>query len=484
MQQYAPAFDDAPGYRSLAAFIRDVVDRGLLPLGTKLPSERVLSEWIDSSRTTVRTAYQVLEEAGYAETRPNVGTVIVASIASSKDATATFRRSFARHSAEGPRKFLLDLMRSSEQFRHYGFDAGMADPELLPLYEFQVVLEELLTTRIHEALAYGLTEGQLALRERIVEYLRRYRHITDVGPENILITTGSMQALNLIATAFTEPGDAVAVEDPTFPGALLIFKNAQAELIPVALDDQGMNVPALLNVLRRRSGSRCKLIYTQPTLQNPTGVTMSVARRKQLCEICVDQRSIVIEDDAYGILDTDTDRSALFATRGDTPMIYVGSFSKLIAPGLRVGFAVADVGVIRQLALLKQVADLHSSGLSQLLIEGWLATGDVGAYIQRCRDAYAVRLREALNDPLFRDDADVPLQPNGGFYIFGKFKNHRSSKSVRDIAQKVGISFALGEYFAVKSDLRSSFRLSVSTLSKRSIHVGLLRLRQALRQPF
>ncbi len=482
MRQYAPVHGGRPGYQMLAAFLREAVDTGKLPIGTRLPSERVLSQWIDVSRTTIRTAYQALEEAGYAETRPNVGTVIVASIETKGDAAAIFRRSFVHHSAPVPGNFLLDLMRSNDRFRRYGFDAGMADPELFPLAEFQLVLEELLTTRTRDALAYGLTEGQIALRERIVDYLLRYRGITDIGPENVLVTTGSMQALNLIASAFVEPGDAVALEDPTFPGAILVFTNARAELVPIPVDRDGMDPSALAQCLRDRSGFRCKLVYVQPTLQNPTGVTMSQEKRLEMCGTCLRERAIIVEDDAYGILDADPQSAALFTMRGETPMIYVGTFSKLIAPGLRVGFVVADTGVIRQLTLLKQVADLHSSGLSQLLVEGWLAMGDVGGYVTRCRELYAHRLGEMLRDPFFFEDADVPLAPQGGFYVFGRFKGDRTSRSVREVAQPAGISFALGEHFSLSSGEPTGFRFSVSTIPERSIHIGLLRLRQAMRR--
>ncbi len=482
MRRYSSAPGEGDAYRSLAAFLRDAVDTGQLLVGTRLPSERVLCGWVGVSRTTVRAAYRALEEAGYAETRPNVGTVLVASVGATKEAAATFRRAFARRPAPISGNFLLDLMRSSDQFRRYGFDAGMADPELFPLHEFQLVLQELLATRTRDALGYGLTEGQLALRERVVDYLARYRRITGIGPENVLITTGSMQALNLIADAFVEPGDAVALEEPTFPGAILIFANARAELIPIRIDRHGMDVAALAKVLGTSRGARCKLVYIQPTLQNPTGVSMSQERREMLRDTCLRNRCIVVEDDAYGVLDAAPESAALFAARGDTPVIYVGTFSKLISPGLRIGFIVSDVGVIRQLTLLKQVADLHSSGMSQLLIEGWLAMGDVDSYVQKCRTVYARRLGEALRDPFFGDVAEVPLMPHGGFYVFGRFTGDRSSKSIRDIAQAADVSFALGEHFTVTAGLQSSFRLSVSALLEGSTHIGLLRLRQALRR--
>lgn len=482
MREYAAAPSDGPAYLALANFLRKAIDAGEVPPGTNLPSERVLAEWASVSRTTVQGAYHALEEAGYAETRPNVGTVVRSSISVSHDADATFRRAFARHPVTGPGNFLLDLMRSNDRFRRYGFAAGMADPELFPLAEFQLVLEELLTTRTRDLLAYGLTEGQLTLRERIVDYLKRYRGISGIGPENVLVTTGSMQALNLVARAFIEPGDVVTLEEPTFPGAILVFMNARAKLAAITLDDDGLDVDALGIASSSHSGKSAKLLYVQPTLQNPTGVSMSAERRARLCDLCLEHHTIIVEDDAYGILDDTPGSTALYAQPRGAPMIYVGTFSKLITPGLRVGFVVADVGVIRELALLKQVADLHSSGMSQSLVEGWLAVGNVDAYVKKCRVTYARRLQAAMADPFFSEDADVPLVPQGGFYVFGRFKGPYNSRRVRDAAHTMGVSFALGENFSVSGELPQWFRLSVSTTTERSIHVGLLRLQQVLKR--
>jgi 2-aminoadipate transaminase len=482
MRAYADTPGDGPAYLALAHFLRKAIDDGRLQSGTSLPSERVLAEWASVSRTTVQGAYRALEEAGYAETRPNVGTVVRPSISVSHDADATFRRAFARHATTGPGNFLLDLMRSNDRFRRYGFAAGMADPELFPLHEFQLVLEELLTTRTRDLLAYGLTEGQLTLRERIVDYLKRYRGIDGIGPENVLVTTGSMQALNLVARAFIEPGDVVALENPTFPGAILVFINAKAKLVPVTLDECGLNIDDLSAALGARGARGAKLLYVQPTLQNPTGVSMTAERRGELCSLCLERHTIIVEDDAYGILDASPGSAALYADRRNAPMIYVGTFSKLITPGLRVGFVVADVGVIRELALLKQVADLHSSGMSQSLVEGWLAIGNVDAYVEKCRETYVRRLKAALADSFFVENAEVPLLPQGGFYIFGRFKHADNSRRVRDAAQTMGVSFALGENFSVSGELPEWFRLSVSTMTERSIHVGLLRLQQVLKR--
>jgi 2-aminoadipate transaminase len=296
-----------------------------------------------------------------------------------------------------------------------------------------------------------------------------------------LITSGSMQALNLISEALIDPGDAVVFEEPTFPGAILTFSNAGAKLIPIYIDDSGINPAEFADVLERDTHSAIKLLYLQPTLQNPTGVSTPLDRRELLSNLCRERDVIIVEDDAYGVLDPDPRSAAFFGLEPRSHMIHVGTFSKLVAPGLRVGFIIAEEGVIRQLALFKQLADLHSSGISQLLVEGWLSTGNVDSYVQMCRRTYAGRLNAAVSHPLFQSEATVLFPPHGGFYTFGLFQGRGSARRIRDAAEAAGVSFAVGEHFAIRMRFQECFRLSISTIPEKSIHVGLLRLQHALK---
>ena len=471
------SLSEGAAYKHLAAFLVGAIQNNRLPHGMTLPSERILATITGLSRTTVRAAYHALALAGLAEVRPNVGTVVIAASAVTKTSNAAFRRALARDGIPITGNFLSDLMRGPARHPVYSFELGMPDPEMLPTSEFQLVLSELVQNRMHAATAYSATEGHVALRERLVTYLKQYRGITNIGPENVLITTGSIQAISLIANAFIDPGDHVVIEEPTFPGAIDVFTRAKARLLPVPLDANGMQIGDLERSLSGVS-KRCKLVYIQPTIQNPTGIIMSAKRRQELCALAYGCNAIILEDDAYGILDPTPGTQALYANRGDASVIYVGTFSKLLAPGLRVGFVVADPGVIRHLMLIKQSADLHSSGLSQLLIEGWLALGDVAGYVRRCRETYASRIALALADPFFQECAEVPLLPRAGFYIFGRLKNGGVAIALKETARAAGVSFLSGESFSVWSPLHSAFRLSLGYIHGESISVGLSRLRR------
>lgn len=483
VRAYAPQ-SGIPAYQSLASFLGAAIYEGFIPLGTRLPSERALAEWASASRTTVQAAYRSLEASGYVETRPNVGTVVVATKELPKDvANAIFRRAFAKRTATINPGMILPVPSPNEgRPARFSFDVGMADPELIVTADMQLVVEELFASRSRELLAYGEPEGQPALRERVVSYLKRYRGIDDIKPENVLITSGSMQGLSLVAQAFIDPGDLVAIEDPTFPGALHAFSNAGAKFLAIPVDREGFNTPVFSDLMRDlyKKGTAPKLVYVQPTLQNPTGATMTYNRLEHLRQAANAYRSIIVEDDAYGILDSSPESKASYSRRQGRPAIYLGTFSKLLAPGLRVGFVVADAGIIRYLTSLKQASDLQTSALSQLVLEGWLAMTDVESYVEKARATYRERLDMALADPFFRDYADVVVPPAGGFYIWGKFKDGRSARDVRDAAAEVDVSFALGEAFVASQNAADKFRMSISTTPERTVKAGLQRLRQVM----
>jgi len=470
-----------PAYRELSDFIEAAVYNGDLPLGGRLPSERTLATWIGMSRTTVQTAYQYLEAKGFVETRPNVGTIITSSYKIPKDvATSIYRRAFAKRDVVHADRAFFDLMRRDVRFDRYGFDVGMPDQNLLRYAELELVTAELFESRRDDLFGYGEPQGLLSLREHIVALLARYRGITNIGPEHILITNGSMQALNLIASAFIEPGDVVGTEDPTWPGAPHVFSSHGARVVGLPIDREGLIVREFERLLGERE-SRCKLIYVQPTLQNPTGVTMSDARREALRQTAASGGVIVVEDDAYGIFDSAPDARSLFADRRTRPALYVGTFSKFLAPGLRIGFIAADAGVIDHLTSLKQLDDLHTSSFTQLLVDAWLTMTDVDAYVRASRDTYASRLATAVSDPFFTTHATIPIPPAGdGYYVYGEFTGERSARSVRDAAQLVGVSFGLGDSFAVSRPARSAFRLSVGRTTENAIRAGLLRLSRVL----
>jgi hypothetical protein len=225
----------------------------------------------------------------------------------------------------------------------------------------------------------------------------------DVDPEDVLVTTGGQQVIDLVCKTLVDPGDVIVAEAPTYPGAVPAFSAYQADVVQVAMDDDGMRVDELEDALARldREGRRPKFIYTIPTFQNPAGVTMSLPRRKRLVEVARERELLVLEDNPYGLLRYEGDPlPTLRSLDGGDFVIYLGTFSKILSPGIRLGWAVAPGPVLEKMNLGKQASDLCSSSLSQLFVATYFAEGGWEDYIASLRDLYRRRRDAAAGRPL------------------------------------------------------------------------------------
>ena len=259
---------------------------------------------------------------------------------------------------------IRELLRLTENPEIISFAGGLPATEAFPVAEFRAAAERILSEHAAQALQYGSTEGYLPLREMIARHTMRYGIV--VGPENILLTTGSQQALDLIGKVFINPGDGILTERPTYLGALQAWNGHEPEYLSLDVDDDGLDTRDLDRALR----SGPKFIYLLPNFQNPTGVTLSLERRKLLVERADHYGIPIIEDDPYGQLRYEGDHLPPLVildalARGDNPysgnVIYLSTFSKILVPGLRLGWVVAPAEVIRRLVVAKQGADLHTS---------------------------------------------------------------------------------------------------------------------------
>lgn len=473
-----------PLYRQMVQGIRDAIEAGALQAGDRLPSERRLAERLGFSRTTVQAAYGELIALGFLHSVPGSGTFVVGRPTAPAPASASpLEQGFAKRRTLAAGTFLEDLMRGAANPPEYGFEVGMPDPGLLPLREFELVILDLFARRSREVLSYSPTEGTVALRTAIAGTLLPMRGLRGVDPEHIMIVTGSMQGLDLVGKLFIQPGDAVVVENPTFPGAIQTFRSLDARIVAVPVDGDGMQVDRIESMLQ---GIRPKLIYTQPTLQNPTGAIMSRARRRDLLELAARWNVPVLEDDAYGLLADGPPGAAgplpLRAEDDSGLVIYLSTLSKVVSPGLRVGYLVADARLIRELSRFKQLADLHTSTVSQLLVEGWLSTGDVRGHLQRCRTAYRQRIRAAL-DQMGDGTALRPfLKPEGGFYLFARLRDGLNAVRVRTESLPRGISFAPGAHFSSDGSFADHLRLCVAARDVPIVRSGIQRLLRLVEQ--
>ena len=454
-------------YQRIADQIRQIIEEGSLNPGDPLPSERQTAERYGVSRSTIRRAWQDLESMGYITWVDQSSPTVVGPSAWPQKVE---RSSMGRVAPTAQPGFLSDLMQAAVSPARYNFEIGMPDPDLLPVADFQRIMHELFSYPSRDVFGYspttGLTRVRQALRE---EYLARRQF--EPALDQILVTAGSLQGLDLLTRLWVKPGDIVITENPTFAGALHVFRAHGAQVVGVPIDAEGIQMDLLDAAARRHP--RPKFVYVQPVAQNPTGVSLGPARRRLLLEWARDSHIPIIEDDAYGFL---SGHPPLAATPG-AMVVYLNTLSKILSPGIRVGCLVAPPDLIRQLVSLKQLSDLHTSTLSQLVAEGWLRMGDVDTHISRARTIYASRLKTALK-VLEATRVLTPFTTTGlGFYLFARLETHTSVNYLHQEGSRQDLLFAPGEPFgAGPADFRQWIRIAVGAQPAAQIETGLRRL--------
>ncbi|HEY1351708.1 MAG TPA: PLP-dependent aminotransferase family protein [Ktedonobacteraceae bacterium] len=363
------------------------------------------------------------------------------------------------------------------------FAGGLPAPELLPCEEVATATAEVLRTRGPQALQYGPTEGYLPLREWVAARLSTAA--MQVTPDNILITTGSQQALDLLARIFFDPGDPVLVESPTYMGALQAWGSYDPRYLSVPLDGQGLLVEQMEELLQQH---RPKLVYVLPTFQNPSGVSLSLQRRQRLIELIERHNLLLLEDDAYAQLRYEgEDLPSLLhiaaSAAGGFParVFYLGTFSKVLAPGMRLGWIAAPPEVIHKLVMVKQGTDLHTSMFNQIIAYTLLSQDYLLRQVPRIIPVYH-RRRDAMLAALERH---FPAQarwtrPEGGMFIWVTLPAAMDSADLLQKALKQGVVFVPGRAFHVTGGGASTLRLSFSNASNERIETGIARLGRAL----
>jgi 2-aminoadipate transaminase len=373
-------------------------------------------------------------------------------------------------------------------------DTSTFAPELYAKLMAQVAAES--TAR---ALQYGPTEGMAATAGCIVEVMAREGTLVD--PSEVIVTTGGQQVIDLVCKTLIDPGDVIVAEAPTYPGAVPTFSAYQADVEQIEMDGDGMPIDALERTLDRlhEQGRRPKFIYTIPNFQNPGGVTMSLARRRRLVEVARERELLVLEDNPYGLLRYDGDAlptlyslDAQAAGRGGSSdlVIYLGTFSKILSPGLRLGWAVAPRPVLEKLNLGKQGADLCSSPVTQMFVAAYFGERDAhgGAawidYVERLRDLYRTR-RDVMFAALaehFGEHASW-TRPQGGLFIWATLDPRIDTTDLLALARNEGVAFVPGR--AAYVDGRSgacSMRLNFAGVPEAEIREGIRRIGKAIRE--
>ena len=353
---------------------------------------------------------------------------------------------------------------------------GNPAPELFPNEELADIAAELLRNQPVLSLQYGVTEGYTPLREAVKARLKRVEHI-DNADDEVIIVSGGQQGIELSAKALVNEGDTVIVEEPSFIGALNAFRSYNAHLAGVKMDEDGMNIASLEKTVAENKNA--KLIYTIPTFQNPMGTTMSLEKRKAVYEIARKNNLIIIEDNPYGDLTFDgTKMPTIKSMDTDGRVIYCGSFSKILAPGLRIGFVCANQAIVQKIVVGKQISDVHTAMLPQLLAYEYMTRFDLDAAIVKMRANYAHKCRTML-DAIARDfPADVTCtRPNGGLFIWCDLGHGVDTQALAATCAANKVVYVPGSTFMVDMDKPSSaLRLNYSTMSDERIGEGIRRL--------
>lgn len=374
---------------------------------------------------------------------------------------------------------IREILKVTQQPEVISFAGGLPASELFPTAELAELARDLLLSDGAKALQYAPTEGLAVLRQLITDRLQS-RFGLDPTPDEVLVVSGSQQALDLTGKLFIDEGDAVLCESPTYLGAINAFQAYRPRFVEVPTDDDGM-VPAELE--RRLAGpDRAGFIYVVPDFQNPSGRRWSVDRRRALVEIATRYEVPVIEDAPYAELCFD-DRAlppvASFDTEG--LVIFLGTFSKILSPGLRLGWIAADEEILRRYVLVKQGADLHTSSLTQLLAARFMLECDLDGHINRIRDAYRMR-RDAMLSAL---DKHMPpgvsyTRPAGGLFLWLELPSGLDARALLERSLEENVAFVPGGAFFTEDGHDNTLRLNFSAMPVDRIAEGVRRLGRVL----
>jgi 2-aminoadipate transaminase len=360
------------------------------------------------------------------------------------------------------------------------FAMGSPAPEAIPTDDFAAVAREVLSAAHGDAYDYGPTEGEAELRARLTEFLEQVDGRAP-APESLLITAGGMQGLDLACKLFVEEGDRVAIESPTYTNGTAVITSYGGRVLEVPIDDDGLDVEALAEL--GSDGAHPKLIYVIPNFQNPSGTTLSIARRERLVELAERWGSLILEDDPYRLLRfSGEDPPSLEEIAGDDRVIGVHTFSKILAPGLRVGWVTAAPAVIARMIDAKQGLDTCTNVPMQRLVAGFMGRGLLDEHLARIRPEYR-RRKEAMQAALRRHLDGIPIRftdPHGGFFLWLTLPANADAEALFPLALEAGVAFIPGPAFSASGSFRNALRLCFASTGRERTEIGVARLRAAI----
>jgi 2-aminoadipate transaminase len=453
---------DTPLYRQLSVYLQRLIHTGDLLPGDRLPPTRELSAKLGLNRTTVSAAYDLLEESGMIKGSVGRGSFVCAPPPNTQNVPAQNEPNSLNWSHALGAAFSTST--GASRPGTINFSASRPSEHLFPVDEFRACCEEVLHgPRLRSLLQLGSPSGYEPLRH----YLLQRAEFADPS-DDILITNGCQQAVDLLRRALVRPGAKVAIEEPVYPGLKNLFLESGADLIGVTVTSEGVD----LYSLRRALEAGARLLVLTPSFQNPTGATIPAANRKAIVAMARAAGAVVIENDIYSEL-AYRDHAAPRLKSLDPNVILLGSFSKIAFPGMRCGWVIAPKPVIARLTELKQLADLHTDQLSQAFLLRFAESGRLAAHQQKMIAAGRERLN-AVEHACRRYLAGCRFTlPDGGMNIWIDLPGGLDASALRGLAQQAGVDYLPGRYFSVSRPLDTGLRLSFAGLDPQEIRRGI-----------
>ncbi len=374
---------------------------------------------------------------------------------------------------------IRELLKLAEQGNVISFAGGLPDPATFPKEKLSKIAARVIEEQGDMALQYGPTLGVTQFRNILKQFMRR-NNVKVNDNDDVIVTTGSQESLYLIGKVFVDPGDYVLVEAPTYLAALNVFRQFGAKFASAPVDENGMKVDVLEERAKKliKEGARIKLIYTIPTCQNPSGVTMSRERRKHLLELAEELDLLVVEDDPYSFFSfKPVDAEPLKTMDKSGRVIYLSTLSKILSPGMRIGWTLANSEIIRSLELAKQAVDLHTPNLTQYIAMEAIKEGVIDEGIERAKKLYKEKrdiMLEALEK--YFPEGSSWTRPIGGLFIFAYLPKGIDTKKLLPEAVKRGVAYVPGQSFFAEGGGENTLRLNFSYPPIDLIEEGIKRL--------
>ena len=386
---------------------------------------------------------------------------------------------FAQRFAKVEPSFIREILKVAMNPDVISFAGGLPNPAFFPHEELAVASTKILQNQSNGALQYAATEGFAPLRQYIADrYFKQYG--MQVSPNNILITNGSQQALDLLGKVLVNEGDNLIIEEPGYLGAIQALSVYQPNFQGVALNDDGLDLSELDALLAEPK--RAKLLYGVTNFQNPTGLSYSLENRQAVAERLIKHDVLMIEDNPYGELRFEGEHLPPIAKLAPENVVLLGSFSKVVVPSFRLGWMLMPDWLCQKVIIAKQASDLHTNGFVQQVLHSYLEENDLDEHIDRIRTVYG-RQKIAMENALLKYCPGIEFtRPEGGMFLWLKLPKHINAMELFDVAIKENVAFVPGQPFYVRPDILNTARLSYAGADEATIEEGIKRLGRVISQ--